>query len=732
MRFLILLNLIFITSLAAEKASPELIKKESDYYRITDIPLPEGSNFEPSCMVELPNDKIAVGSRFGDVYIIENAYDDDTTNDRWRLFAKDLHEPLGMSYYKGDIWVVQRSEVTRLRDENKDGKADFYQCVSDDWGIMGDYHEYAFGSPHDKDGKMWIVLCLTGSVKSRADYRGWAITVDEHGKMEPVATGIRSPGGIGFNQEGDVFYSDNQGLWNGTSSIKHLKVGSFQGNPNSNASLELLKKGAKNFEPSDGGRLVIDRQRMPELLPPAVNFPHAKLGQSTSGLDYDKSKGKFGPFGGQLFVNDQSWSMVSRVYMEKVKGNYQGVAFPFKSGFDSGNLYMLMTERGSMFTCGTNRGWGSLGKKIGALQRVEWTGKVPFEIERMNITPKGFKLRFTKKVDPSTIKALGAYLVDANTWIYRAAYGSPEVDKETIKVTSAKLSQDQMSLEIELDKIFKGHTYNFKFPQIKTVKGEFLLHQEAYYSINEVLGEEIIRKPDADTFVEYIPKVALAADPTIKVTPPKVVEPKYQGEMLAAPKGAKILFDGSSLEGWKVKPNKRTKESNPKWKLLRNEQAMEVLSPTGINIFQESILTEGHLHIEWASPAKVLNKGQGRGNSGIFIEGFPEIQVLDSYENQTYPDGQAGALYKKSIPLVNACRKPGEWQCYDIYFERSKINPKSKKLSLGSLTVYHNNVLIQDHFKTSTSQGGGTLGMQDHNNPVRFRNIWFLENKTKR
>jgi hypothetical protein len=288
-----------------------------------------------------------------------------------------------------------------------------------------------------------------------------------------------------------------------------------------------------------------------------------------------------------------------------------------------------------------------------------------------------------------------------------------------------------MILEIELDKIFKGHTYNFKFPQIKNTKGDLLLHKEAYYTINEVLGKEVIRTPDADTFVKYIPKFALAADPNKKVTPPKVVEPKYDGAPVLAPKGAKVLFDGTSFKGWEVKPNKRTNQSHPKWKLLPDEKAMEVVSPTGVITFQKPILTEGHLHIEWATPAKVVGYGQGRGNSGVFIGGFPEIQVLDSYNNQTYPDGQAGALYKRSIPLVNACRKPGVWQCYDIYFTRSKKDEKTGKMISGALTVYHNNVLIQEKIKINAHQGGGTLGMQDHNNPVRFRNIWFVDGETE-
>ncbi len=723
--------LLLTTSLFSEEANEALIQQESQYYTITDIPIPEGSHFEPSCMTELPGDKIAVGSRFGDIYIVENTYDQDTANDHWTLFASGLHEVLGMSYYKEDIWVVQRGEVTRLKDENRDGKADFYQCVSDEWGINGNYHEYAFGTPHDKDGKMWIVLCLTGSGKSESDWRGWAVTVDEHGKMEPVCSGIRSPGGIGFNEMGDVFYSDNQGLWNGTSSIKHLKPGSFQGNPKSNASLHLLSQKAKPLEPTDGGRLVFDRERIPELIPPAINMPHQKLGRSTSGLDFDKTKGKFGPFQGQLFANDQTWSMVSRIHLEKIKGVYQGAAFPFRSGFDSGNLYMHLSPKGSMFICGTQRGWRSKGKEVGALQRLDWTGKVPFEVSKMNITAKGFKLTFTEKVDPSSIHDLKAYEIDANTWVYRSSYGSPDVDKEVIHVTKAKLSQDQTQLELELNAIYKGHTYNFNFPQIRSQKGKALLHNKAYYTINEVLGEELIRTPDADSYVAYVKKVPLASDPNIKVEPPKVVDPKYKGSIEPAPKGSKILFDGSSFKGWKVNPRKGVESKNLNWKLIESDKSMEVVSPTGMISLIDPILTEGHLHIEWATPAVISGKGQGRGNSGVFIEGFPEVQVLDSYKNFTDPDRQAGSLYKKSMPLVNACRKPGEWQCYDIYFKRSKVNPKTKKKSLGSITVYHNKVLIQNAFSTDTKVGPGILSMQDHNNPVRYRNIWFVEGKTQ-
>ncbi len=151
---------------------------------------------------------------------------------------------------------------------------------------------------------------------------------------------------------------------------------------------------------------------------------------------------------------------------------------------------------------------------------------------------------------------------------------------------------------------------------------------------------------------------------------------------------------------------------------------MEVVPKTGFLRTREKVITSGHLHIEWATPAVVKGNGQGRGNSGVFIGGFPEVQVLDSYENTTYPDGQAGALYKRSIPLVNACRKPGEWQCYDITIERAVIKD-GKVTKPARLTVKHNNVLIQDGYETNNRELTGTLGLQDHGNPVRYRNIWF-------
>lgn len=121
--------------------------------------------------------------------------------------------------------------------------ADDIETFCDTWSINGDYHEYAFGSPFDHNGHMWVVLCLTGSFGSDCPWRGWAVRIDESGRMIPTCSGIRSPGGIGFNAAGDVFYTDNQGPWNGTCSLKWLRPGSFQGHPGGNRWFSLTEQG---------------------------------------------------------------------------------------------------------------------------------------------------------------------------------------------------------------------------------------------------------------------------------------------------------------------------------------------------------------------------------------------------------------------------------------------------------------------------------------------------------
>jgi GH43 family beta-xylosidase len=210
---------------------------------------------------------------------------------------------------------------------------------------------------------------------------------------------------------------------------------------------------------------------------------------------------------------------------------------------------------------------------------------------------------------------------------------------------------------------------------------------------------------------------------------PRVVEPQYDGTPVPPPKGAVIIFDGQDVSGWVRIPSAKDTNQSTQFSWKVDTGYMEVATPRGAHQAtfvgtKESPITSGHLHIEWATPAEVKGDGQGRGNSGVFVGGFPELQVLDSFNNKTYFDGQAGAFYKQHPPLVNASRGPGLWQSYDIHIERAKV-ADGKVVHPATVTVYHNNVLVQDHVPFSNPVQAGDLRLQDHLNPVRFRNIWF-------
>jgi hypothetical protein len=217
-----------------------------------------------------------------------------------------------------------------VQDKNRDGLADTYEVFSDAWGVTGDGHEYAFGSRFDKNGDLWVALCLTGSFTSEAPFRGWALRIKPDGTMVPTCSGIRSPGGIGFDAEGDAYYTDNEGPWHGSSTLQHLVPGSFQGHPAGNSWYpQAPNMGPRPVEPNDDSRMVTERARIKELLPPAVYMVHGKIGNSSSFIATDLSGGKFGPFANQIFVGDQSHSNISRVFLETVNGIRQGVVIPF-------------------------------------------------------------------------------------------------------------------------------------------------------------------------------------------------------------------------------------------------------------------------------------------------------------------------------------------------------------------------------------------------------------------
>ncbi len=464
-------------------------EQEAAYYRIVEIPFPKEMAIEAGSFEVLPDDRLAIGTRRGEILIADGVFGENP-KPTFQTFAAGLDEVTGLAYRDGAFLVTQQTEVSRITDEDGDGRADRFDTLSDAWGFRN-YHEFSFGSKPDKDGNTWVALCLSESYRSKVPFRGWCVKVTPEGKTIPVCSGIRSPCGIGPNEHGVMFYAESQGPWNGSCSLKVLEPGGFMGHPVSFNWYPLAKDlGPAPVVPNTPSRLEVERKRVKELVPYAVVFPYIKMGRSISGFVVDRTGGKFGPFENQIFVGDFSLSVVMRATTEKVNGVWQGACYPFRGGLATGLLSCAFTPNGDLVVGGTNRGWPVRGPRPYALQRLDWTGKVPFEIKEINARPKGFAITFTKPVDREVASRPETYVLKTYTHIYRQAYGSPEVDHTTPTVTKATVSEDGLRVEIEVDGLVQGHVHDFDLQGLRSREDAPLLHVNAYYTLNEIPREK--------------------------------------------------------------------------------------------------------------------------------------------------------------------------------------------------------------------------------------------------
>ncbi len=459
-------------------------KREREYYRVVSIPMAKGQVIEAGAFELMPDNRLAVGTRRGDIFFVKGI-DEDKPRPQFHQFAEGLDEIFGLAHRKGALYVTHSAELTRVTDANGDGKADRFETVSDAWGY-GNYHEYAFGSKFDEKGNLYVALGLSNSYHSRALFRGWAMKITPEGKSIPIASGLRSPGGIGPNEHGALFYIESQGPWNSSCSLKFLKPGGFMGHPVSFNWYKYAPHLNEPAKPESGTRIVTEKEKVRELVPYAVVFPYIRMGRSITGYVVDRTGGKFGPFENQIFLGDFTQSIIMRATTEQINGVWQGACYPFREGLSTGILNVQFTPKGRLLAGGTNRGWPVRGIKPFALERLDWTGRMPFEIKRINITPDGFKITFTKPVEAKTGNDPKSYRVSTFTHIYHGGYGGPEVDQTTPQVKSAKLAADGLSAQIILSELKRGHVHEFDLSLLRNRDQEELLHRHAYYTVNEV------------------------------------------------------------------------------------------------------------------------------------------------------------------------------------------------------------------------------------------------------
>ncbi len=459
---------------------------EAKYYPVVDIPIPSTVPMRPGGLEVLPDGRLAVGTRRGDIYFVTGAFAT-PPKPAFHLFATGQDEIFSLAWRDGAMISTSFGEVTRIRDLDGDGVADRYETLSNNWGYA-EGHEFAFASKPDPEGNVWVALGLSGSYESHNLFRGWAVKVTPDGRMIPVCSGLRSPGGVAANAQGAMFVIESQGPWNGSCSLKHLKPGGFLGHPASYNWYPYTADLKAPTKPNSQSRLHVERARVPELVPPAVRFPYIKMGRSISGFRLDDTGGKFGPFAGQFFLGDYTLSILLRATTEQVNGVWQGACYPFREGLATGLMNVQFAPQGQLVVGGftTNTQWPVRGTAPFALQRIDWSGLTPFEVKEINIRPDGFLVTFTLPVDPAVAADPANYAVSTYTHVYQAGYGSPEVDQTEPRVLKAEPSADGLSVRLTLAKLEVGHIHDFDFAKVRGRDGAPLLHTKAYYTVNEI------------------------------------------------------------------------------------------------------------------------------------------------------------------------------------------------------------------------------------------------------
>lgn len=486
-RIFLLILLASALLLAKSSAAPKLPAG----YSVETIEIPPQITLGVGGLAFTPKGDLLICTREGEVWRYRAG--------NWSLFASGLHEALGLYVdpKTSEVWVMQRPELTKLIDEDGDGKADVYQTVNADWGLADNYHEYAFGPVRDKDGNFYGTLNTTlswvGWAKSdRWDigrvhdskmgrdvpFRGWCFQITPQGKFVPYAAGLRSPAGITINSRNEIFYTDNQGDWNCTSTLYQMVKGRFYGHPSSLAD-------HPNFAGKNLNRISAEEYDHLRTRP-AVWLPHQELCSSPGEPVFDETGGKFGPFKDQVFIGDQTKSNVMRASLERVGGEYQGVVFDFVDPLQCGVIRSRFAPDGSLWVGETGRGWRSVGDKIFGLQRIVWDGKtVPMEMRTVSLTKTGFRIEFTKPVDRTAAGQPGNYKIQHWGYLYQAEYGSPKVGLTELQPTSVKVSSDGLSAELDLP-LVKEQVYQLTLRNIAGKDGTPIVNTTGYYTLNRL------------------------------------------------------------------------------------------------------------------------------------------------------------------------------------------------------------------------------------------------------
>jgi glucose/arabinose dehydrogenase len=459
-------------------------------YRVEIIETPPGLVPATGGVDFLPDGRLVAVFHHGEVMF----YDPQTRE--WNVYATGVHDPLGVvAVSEREIIIMQRPEATRLIDSNGDGRADLFETISDEFGMSGNYAEFAHGPIMAADGSLYFSLNTAsnngpvrpiirgeysprgriGRMFSAVPYRGWIMKVEPDGETIPWASGFRSPNGLALDRNGNLFVTDNEGDWLGTSKLFHVQRGRFHGHPPS-----LAWEPGIHTIPLAIPVPVLDRMRVK----PAIQFPHVILSNSPTQPIFDYTGGRFGPFEGQMFVGEMNHPVLIRVMLEEVNHQLQGAAVPLFRGepLRLGGNRLTWAPDGALWIGHTDHGW--LGAQ--GITRISWSGEMPMDVHTMSLTNEGFELTFTKPVDPRTASSPEAYTFTRYYYAYSIRYGSPQHDKQEVPVTEVRVSEDGKRVSLRLGELVPGYIHQLDLNGVRAADGTPVLNPTLYYTLNQL------------------------------------------------------------------------------------------------------------------------------------------------------------------------------------------------------------------------------------------------------
>lgn len=654
---------------------------------------PDGFAPKVGGMDFLPDGRLVISTwdAEGGVYLIEGARTGDPAQMSYKKIATGLAEPLGLQVVDGEIYVLQKQELTHLIDHDGDELIDEYRTLSNDWLVSANFHEFAFGLAYKEPyfyGALAIAILPGGaSANPQIPDRGKAIRIHrETGKLEVVAQGLRTPNGVGLGVDGEVFIADNQGDWLPSSKIMHVSEGAFFGSR------------------------AVDSARVAQLpvKQPVVWLPQDEIGNSPSTPLWLND----GPYAGQMIHGEVTHGGVKRVFVEKVKGEYQGCVFRFIQGLEAGVNRMTWGPDTALYIggIGSTGNWQHSGTQWYGLQRLKYNGQSTFEMLAVRAKSNGLEIELTEPLAEGLGGDAAEY--DIRQWYYLPTheYGGPKLDERELPIRSVNISEDRRRIFLELEGMRDGHVVYVHLPYSWTSAHDHeLWATEAWYTLNQI--------PDNEPgFVRAAPA------------------PPAPNTLTAAERqaGWKLLFDGQGTSGWHTYGQSGVSAN---WRVDDGALLMQPTAGTGGDLVTDEAYENFDLRLEWKiSPC---------GNSGIIFPvaeseqyDYPwqtglEMQVLD---NTCHPDAaidthRAGDLYDLIEARPSTVRPSGQWNrvrivMRDGHLEQWLNGRKVVETQLG--TEAWKRMVAGSKFREMPDFGQarpGHIALQDHGDRVWFRNI---------